>query len=190
MGSNDVPPPDVPSYYLTVMNILFQTCGALWTFSYILVLLESRRSKTYSMPLFALANNFGWEIVYSLYIVQSTLEFIGFSIWMIVDVGLVYYTVKYGKEEWKHAPFIAKHLGRIFFGLLFWCMWGHYAFAKWWMDNNIGMKEGKLYKGGAGPDLTELGYWTAGVAQTYLSVASLVQLLVRQHTRGATWGIW
>ncbi|TVY15620.1 hypothetical protein LARI1_G005457, partial [Lachnellula arida] len=36
--------------------------------------------------------------------------------------------------------------------------------------------------GRAGPDTTELGFWTALLCQLYLSASSLGQLIVRQHS--------
>jgi hypothetical protein len=63
-----------------------------------------------------------------------------------------------------------------------WCVLAEWAFAKWWIDNEIGKKEGKFYGGVVAADSTELGFWSAAAAQTHLSVASLAQLLVRQHT--------
>ena len=54
------------------------------------------------------------------------------------------------------------------------------------MEKGIGKKVGK----GVGADMTELGFWSAGVAQAYLSAASLTQLVLRQHTGGVSWGIW
>ncbi len=103
---------------------------------------------------------------------------------------MVYGLIVYGKAEWNHAPLIKKNLGLIFMGLVIWCCVAHWAFATWWIDNDIGKREGKFYRGVVGPDTTELGFWSAVVSQTYLSVASLGQLLVRQHTGGVSWGIW
>jgi hypothetical protein len=71
-----------------------------------------------------------------------------------------------------------------------WGVLAEWTFAKWWIDNQIGKKEGKFYGGVVAADSTELGFWSAAMAQTYLSVASLAQLLVRQHTGGVSWGIW
>jgi hypothetical protein len=58
------------------------------------------------------------------------------------------------------------------------------------IDNGINSKPGKFYMGVEGPDTTELGFWSALVAQTYLSVASLAQLCIRQHSGGVSWSIW
>lgn len=96
-----------------------------------------------------------------------------FSVWMLLDVSMVYGLLLHGKEEWNHAPLVKKHLGKVFVVMLLWCCAGHGAFAKWWIENNVGKREGKIYRGVVGPDTTELAFWTALVAQTYLSAASL-----------------
>lgn len=67
---------------------------------------------------------------------------------------------------------------------------GHWSFAKWWIDNDMGKREGKYYRGVVGPDTSELGFWSACVCQLYLSAASLAQLLVRQHSGGVNWSMW
>jgi hypothetical protein len=190
MGSNDIPPPHVPPCYLPVGKALLQAGGALWTLCYILLTLSSFRDRSYGMPLFALAYNFAWEFVYGLVVSEALLERAVFTIWLILDLGMVYGLLKYGKEEWNHAPMIKRNLGVIFLGLVVWCGVAHWVFAKWWVDNNVGMREGKHYGGVVGPDITELGFWSAVVSQTYLSVVSLGQLLIRQHTGGVSWGVW
>lgn len=154
------------------------------------MLRESKRSRTYGMPLFALAMNFAWEVVYALYVVESTLEFTVFAIWLVIDCGLVYYMLKFGKQEWDHAPFVKQNLGMILLVMIVYCALGQYAFAKWWLENDIGKREGKFYRGVIGPDSTELGFWSSAMVQAYLSAASLAQLLVRQHSGGVTWGGW
>jgi hypothetical protein len=190
MGSNDIPPPHVPSYVMPTSNAFLQVAGSLWTICYILMLRESRRTRTYGMPLFVLAMNFAWEIIYALYVVEANLEFTVFGVWLLIDCGLVYYMLKYGKHEWDQAPFVANNLGTILAVMILYCALGQYAFAKWWIDNDMGKREGKFYRGVVGPDITELGFWSSALAQAYLGVASLAQLLVRQHSGGVSWGIW
>ncbi|KAH6669556.1 hypothetical protein B0J14DRAFT_546718 [Halenospora varia] len=190
MGSNDLPPPHVPSHYLPVTNTFLQVGGSLWTICYILLTRESFKSRTYGMPLFALAFNFAWELVYAFFVAEAPLERIVFGIWCLLDCGMVYGIFLYGANEWAHAPVIAKNLGKGFGVLVLYCVFGHWAFAKYWIDNEVGKKEGKFYFGKVGPDTTELGFWTAAAAQAYLSAASLVQLSVRRHTGGVSWGIW
>ena len=70
------------------------------------------------------------------------------------------------------------------------CALGHWTFAKWWLDNDMGKREGKFYRGVLGPDTTELGFWSGALCQAYLSAASLVQLLIRGHTGGVSWSVW
>lgn len=190
MGSNNLPPPHVPSHTVPVCGAFLQVGGTLWTICYLLLLRESRRSKSYGMPLFALAQNFAWEIVYALYVTETTLELTVFTIWMLIDCGLVYYMLKYGKNEWAHAPFVQRHLGTIFLVFIVYCAVAQYSFAKWWIDNDMGKREGKYYRGVIGPDTTELGFWSSSLAQAFLSAASLAQLMVRQHTGGVSWGVW
>lgn len=190
MGSNDVPPPHVPSHVVPICSLLLQVGGALWTLCYILMLRQSRRTRTYGMPLFVLAMNFSWEIVYALYVVETGIEFTVFGVWLAIDCGLVYYMLKFGKQEWSHAPFVERNLGTILAVMVVYCSLGHYAFAKWWIDNNVGKREGKFYRGVIGPDTTELGFWSSSLAQAYLGVASLAQLLIRQHSGGVSWGVW
>jgi hypothetical protein len=190
MGSNDIPPPHVPSYFVPVSNALLQISGVLWTLAYVLLTRQSFRDRTYGMPLFALANNFAWEFIYGFFVAEAPLERVVFTSWMLLDMGMFYGLVTYGKEEWNHAPLVKRNLGLIFSVFVVWCSVAHWAFAKWWIDNNIGKREGKIYGGVVGPDTTELGFWSAAIPQVYLSVTSLNQLLIRQHTGGVSWGIW
>lgn len=142
------------------------------------------------MPLFALAFNFAWEIVYAFWVAEAPLERVVFGIWCLLDCGMVWGIVKYGAYEWKHSPLVGRNLGKILVSMVVYCVVAHWAFSKWWIDNDIGQREGKYYFGRVGPDTTELGFWTAAIAQAYLSAASLGQLVIRQHTGGVTWAIW
>jgi hypothetical protein len=157
---------------------------------YLLLMRESLSTHSYGMPFLALAFNLGWEAVYALYVTETNLERAVFTIWLIIDVGLVYGMVKNAKYEWKHAPVVARNIG-VFLALATASMaLGNFAFAKWWLDNSIGKKEGKFYGGVVGPDTTELGFWSAAFGQLLLSAASLAQLVVRQHSGGVSWGVW
>lgn len=190
MGSNDTPPPHVPSYYLPIANLFLQSGGALWTLCYILLTLSSFRDRSYGMPSFALAYNFAWEFVYGFLVAESPLERSIFTLWLILDLGMVYGLLKYGKEEWNHAPLVKRNLAMVWLGMVGWCIVAHWAFASWWINEKLGRREGKFYGGVEGLDTTELGWWTAVGSQVYLSVASLGQLLIRQHTGGVSWGVW
>ncbi|KAH8812525.1 hypothetical protein F5884DRAFT_832161 [Xylogone sp. PMI_703] len=190
MGSNDLPPPHVPSHVVPVATVLLQIGGTLWTVCYILYLREALRSKSYGMPIFALAFNFAWEVVYAIYVSEAIIEKTVFYVWLVIDCGLIYSVMKYAKYEWAHAPVVARHIGLVFSTMAVVSLFAQWTFAKWWIDNNIGQKEGKIFRGVVGPDTSELGYWTAAASQIYLSAASLAQLIIRQHSGGVSYGIW
>ncbi|PVH75259.1 hypothetical protein DL98DRAFT_562445 [Cadophora sp. DSE1049] len=191
MGSNDIPPPHIPSFYLPVSNILLLLGGTLWTLCYLLLTQRSLADKSYGMPLPALTLNIAWELVFSLYVSETGLEKSVFSIWLVIDIGMVYGLLRYGREEWRDRPWVGRWLGSVFLGMVVWCTVGMGAFCWWWVENGVGGKEGKVYRGvNGGADTTELGYWTAVVSQVYLSVASLAQLAIRRHTGGVSYSIW
>lgn len=192
MGSNDIPPAHVPSSYHTVSTMLLGLGALGYTITYTLMTRQSLRDRTYAMPLLSLCFNFAWEIIFSLYVAESLPEKATFVTWMILDIGLVYTTVKYGANEWKHAPIVGRNIGKILaLGVLWWC-WALWAVCVWWVDelDPVKPKAGKMYRGKEGPDTTELGYWTALVAQVVLSVALLAQIVVRGTSGGASYGIW
>jgi hypothetical protein len=190
MGFNDVPPPHVSLWFGPVYNATFQFAGASWTLCYILIALEGFRTKSYGMPLFALANNFAWELVYALFVVDSLREKIAMTIWMLIDIPIIYSTLRYGTNEWVHAPTIKRNLGKILLSLMTMCAGAHWSFASWWIGTGIAMKNGKFYRGVEGPDLTEMSFWAVSFCQVIVSTTSLAQLIVRQHTGGASWAIW
>jgi hypothetical protein len=107
------------------------------------------------MPLFALCFNFAWEVIYALYVVESLLEQVVFTVWLVIDCYMIYGVFLNGHLEWKHAPAIAKRLWLIVPVMTIYCAVGHWAFAKWWIDGKVGKKEGKFYGGVVTADTTE-----------------------------------
>lgn len=190
MGSNDVPPDHIPKHVVPFCALLLQIGGGLWTLAYILYARESFRSHSYGMPLFALANNFGWEVVYALVVAESPLERSVFTLWLLLDGLMVYGMMRCAHHEWRHAPLVARHIAVVFAVMAVVAIAGQWSFAHWWIANEIGKRPGKFYRGVVGPDTTELGFWSALVAQAYLSATSLAQIVTRQHTGGVSWSIW
>src|SRR6478735_4648090 len=110
MGFTDTPPPHVPSWVVPASTALL-TIGALgWDLSYILMVRRSLATKSYSMPLLALAANVSWEMVYALYVAEHPLERLGFTAWLCLDIPVIYTTVKAARHEWEHAPLVARNL--------------------------------------------------------------------------------
>jgi hypothetical protein len=190
MGSNDIPPPHVPASYHRNYIALLGVGGVGYTMAYILMTRQSLRDRTYAMPLFQLAINLGWEIIFGLYVAESLLEKTAFLTWLVLDMGLVYTTVIYGKNEWTHAPVVGRHIGKILGLFTLWWCWAYWAFSKWWIKENINPKLGKIYMGVEGIDTTELGFWASMLAQNGLSCSLLAQLIVRGHSGGTSYTIW
>jgi hypothetical protein len=192
MTRHDVLPPHVSPSLRTYNDIFLGTGGLGYTFCYMLMTSQSLRDRTYSMPIFALSLNFAWELVFALFVAEEAREKAIFSIWLAIDLGLVYALFTYGANEWKHAPVVGRHVGKIFAGMLAWWCVVLYVVSQWWIDpaNPVNPKEGKAYKGIKGIDTDELGYWTALIAQVVLSFMSLAQIVVRQNSGGSSYKIW
>ncbi|PWY93853.1 hypothetical protein BO94DRAFT_572424 [Aspergillus sclerotioniger CBS 115572] len=174
MSANPVEPPDpLNSAWILPVSAVGML---LWCVSYILMIREGIRTKSYSMPLFALANNFAWEIVFTLHFADTPIKNAAFLMWAVIDVGLVWQTLKYGKYEWEHAPLVRDNLGKILFGLTCWCMLGHWLFLDWWFSRF--------------EDPTECKFWDGGLSQLFISVLSVNQLITRGHTGANTIAIW
>ncbi|KAF2023382.1 phospholipase D/nuclease [Setomelanomma holmii] len=192
MTRHNVLPPHVHPSIREVNDVLLGTGGIGYTICYVLMTRQSVRDRTYAMPLFSLAFNFAWEIVFALFVAVEAREVAVFTIWMLIDVGLVYGLVTNGANEWKHAPKVGRNIGKIFTGMLAWWCMVLYAVSIWWLNsqNPVNPKQGKAYKGVEGIDADELGYWTALVAQVVLSGMSLAQIMVRDSSRGSSYAIW
>jgi hypothetical protein len=192
MTRHDVLPAHVDASLRDVNDVLLGIGGVGYTICYVLMARQSIRDRTYAMPLLPLAFNFAWEIVFALSVAEEASEKAIFTIWMLIDVAIVYATVTHGANEWSHAPVVGRNIGKIFAAMLAWWCVVLYAVISWWLnvDNPVNPKVGKTYRGTLGIDTDELGFWTALVAQVVLSVASLAQIVVRGSSRGSSYSIW
>lgn len=189
IGCTDVPPAHVPAHVVPVSNALLQLGGGLWTVYYILTVRASLRDRTYGMPMFALALNITWEVIY-IFVASHPLERAGFALWVLVDLPLIHALLVHGRKyEWAHAPLVQRNLGKIFAAMCVGCALGHAAFIRWWVDAGIGAHRGKTFFS-TGADITELAFWSVGVSQASLSVFSLCQLVVRGHSGAVGFRLW
>ncbi|KAK1470838.1 hypothetical protein CCUS01_00956, partial [Colletotrichum cuscutae] len=192
MGLTDTPPPHVPSWVVPASGALLITGAIFWDMCYVLMSIRSHRTKSYGMPLFALALNLSWELIYAARVAEHPLERLGFLVWLLLDVPLVYTTLKNAKHEWRHAPLVAKNIGAILAIMVALGCAANYAVAEWWLSapgTGHGDKSGKWWAGREGFDCTELAFWTAGLAQFALGTGCLAMLLVRGHSGGASYAI-
>lgn len=167
--------------------------GIGYTICYVLMTKQSIVDRTYAMPLFSLAFNFAWEIVFAIYVSVEISEKVIFTIWGLLDLGMVYAVVLHGRNEWQHAPAVSRHLGKIFTAMLMWWCITLYIFAAWWLDSSEALN--KMHGQAATLGLVdnirvELGFWTALLAQVVLSVMSLAQIMVRETSGGSSYAIW
>ncbi|KAI0883595.1 uncharacterized protein GGS22DRAFT_190254 [Annulohypoxylon maeteangense] len=194
MGSSDIAPSHAPQWLVPLSTVLLGSGVFFWCIAYVLITRRSIQTRSYGMPLLGLAINVSWEIVYGFYVAEMLFEKLGFTLWLILDLGLIYTTVKFAPEEWASTnKFVGRHMASILALMLAIGCWGHYAFVSWWLSRpgiGIGDKSGKWYYGQDGYDTTELAYWSAGVAQLVLSSSSVAMLGIRGHSGGTGYIIW
>ncbi len=193
MGSSDVAPAHCPEWLVPVSTATLGIGVVLWQATYVLMAVRSFRTRSYGMPILALTLNISWEVVYFAYVSDMLFEKLGFAFWLILDIPLLYTSVKYGRREWEHAPLIARHLPIILAAMTIVGLVGNYAFAVWWLavpSRGTGIKTGKFYYGVEGYDCTELAFWSAAVLQLPASAGCLAMLLIREHSGGASYAIW
>lgn len=193
MGFTDVPPAGTPSWVIPASTACLAVGFAFWSVSYLLTTLRSLRTQSYGMPLFALAVNVSWEAVFALYLPDTALETSIFGLVLLLDAGLVYTTLAYGRREWAHAPWVAERIGPLLGAMTAAGLLGNWAFVQWWLSvpgRGTGDKTGKFWRGQEGFDVTELAWWSGLVLQVVNSTSSLAMLVVRQHSGGVGFSIW
>jgi len=160
-----------PEVYLWMQMVLFLVCGALWTIAYVLYIRKSFRDKSYGMPLLPLCLNVSWEF---LYIINppTILDRVAFTIPFILDLFIVYATIKFWPREWGNSPLIAKNLITIITLSIAMSLVGMWAFKIQFQD------------------ITDVAFWSGFLVQVSNSLMSIMQLLSRGSTRGHSWGIW
>lgn len=193
MGSTDIAPPHVPSWVVPASTVLLLTGVVFWDLYYILVTRRSLQTKSYGLPVMVLALNVAWEIIYAFYVSEVMLEFVGFAVWLLLDIGPIYTTIRFAPNEWTASPWIGRRMAWIFTGLVAVGLVGQWSFASWWLSRpgiGHGDKAGKWYYGVEGYDTTEISFWSAGVNGLLGSVGSLVMLAVRGHSGGTDYRSW
>lgn len=164
-----------PFWHAKLVPDLFTTLsGILWSVSYVLMTIRSFKDKSYSMPIYCLCLNISWEAVYGFVYGPGLVNQIVFAQWMIIDVFLLYATIKFGKYEWRHQPLIAKNLTWIILAGCLTCLWLHLAVAVTFIPH-VGRR---------------VVFFTAWPMQVVINVGSIAQILARGHRAGHSWGIW
>ncbi len=81
------------------MITLMTAGGLFWTLTYILIIRNGFKDKTYSMPLFVLCTNISWEFIFSVIQPNPVPQiYINYS-WLLLDVFILVQFLKFGKHE-------------------------------------------------------------------------------------------
>ena len=101
----------------------------------------------------------------------SAAQTVAFVPWLVIDIGIVYTTWQFGRDQWKHAPLVANNMGWILTSgtvsmiVLFWTF-----------IQTVGLDAASFY----------IGYGD----QLLISLTSVAQLMSRDNTSGHSLGIW
>jgi paspaline synthase len=155
---------------LTVTSVGMCLC---WLASYAGMIRKSFQDRSYCMPLMPLCCNLACEFVFSVIYPPTEdpiLQYVCAS-WLAGSVMMVFTTIKFMPNEWKHAPLIQQNILWIFAITILGWMTVHLALVAQF-----------------GPD--DGFAWGAGFCQLLLDAASLCQVIVRGSIRGASFFIW
>lgn len=158
----------------TIPNLFSALSGIFWSISYILMARKSFRDRSYSMPIYCLCINISWETIFGFVYGPDLLNAIVFGQWMIVDIFLVYTTIKYGAYEWQKQPLIARNLAWIISVGVICGLVLNLAIAYTFIPT-IGR---------------QVVFFTAWPLQLVINIGYIAQLLSRGSTRGQSWAIW
>jgi hypothetical protein len=156
--------------------------GLAWTVVYIFLIKTSIKDKSYGMPLFALALNIAWELLYTILGFQhreTSLQTWVNLVWSLFDIAIVVCYFKYGKEEFKKYANVKYFIP---WSILVFLMAGiiQYGFLKEFGVTNS--KNFDLFKAFIEPDL---GAWySAFIQNLMMSVLFIQMLLQRKNTKG------
>ncbi len=75
--------------------------GILWSLTYILIIRQGFRDRTYAMPMAALCANISWEAIFSFLHPHSPPQIYINYVWFSLDVLIVYQFLKFGRPEFQ-----------------------------------------------------------------------------------------
>ena len=88
----------------TLVTVLTLVSGISWSIVYIDMIYRGFRDRTYGMPLFALAFNIAWELMFAFLAgVEFGLQRVVNTVWFLLDAVIVYLYFRYGRREFPGA---------------------------------------------------------------------------------------
>ncbi|MCA8993925.1 MAG: hypothetical protein KDA88_18205 [Planctomycetaceae bacterium] len=83
-----------------MFNTLMVMSGLFWTATYLLIIRQGFRDRTYGMPLAALAANLSWEFVFSAVHPHGFPQIAVNWVWLLFDLVIAWQVLKYGPGQW------------------------------------------------------------------------------------------
>ncbi|MEZ5941491.1 MAG: hypothetical protein R3C18_08880 [Planctomycetaceae bacterium] len=83
-----------------MFNTLMVMSGLFWTATYLLIIRQGFRDRTYGMPLAALAANLSWEFVFSAVHPHGSPQIVVNWVWLLFDLVIAWQVLKYGPKQW------------------------------------------------------------------------------------------
>ena len=189
----DTPPSGTPEWVMPVFAGSSCVGVGLWLIAYVLMARRALATNSTPVPLLVLGLNLAWEFVFAFYVADGPLDRVGFALWFIIDIPLVWSTLRTIPKSFESQPLVrqwAKTLLAVSF-LAGVAAFGWYA--RWWLGSpgiGYGDKTGKRWHGIDERDTTELCFWTAAVIQLLGSIGSVAMLMQRGHSGGTSYTIW
>lgn len=167
---------DTPPYWHAkiVPDIFTAVSGILWSISYILMTIKGYQDKSYAMPIYCLCLNITWEFVFGFIYGPGLVNQIVFAQFMVVDIFLFHSILKFGPNEWRHHPLVARNLSWIIAVGCAVCLWLHLAVARTFVPV-VGR---------------QVVFYTAWPMQLVIGIGCVAQVLARGHDAGQSMAIW
>lgn len=90
-----------PFIAAVMFNTFMVASGLCWTLTYILIIRQGFRERTYGMPLAALAANLSWEFIFTLVHPHGFPQVAVNAIWLGFDLVIVWQLLQFGPAEWR-----------------------------------------------------------------------------------------
>lgn len=85
----------------TIKLVLTIISGVCWTIVYLDGIRIGFRDKSYAIPFYALALNFAWELLYTIFGFRTngvTVQNVFNAVWLTFDIGILYTYFKFGRK--------------------------------------------------------------------------------------------
>lgn len=81
----------------------FLATGLCWTVTYVLVIRRGFLDRTFGIPIVALCANVSWEFIFSVIRPQEGFQTIGYGLWLVFDLVILYTVLRFGPREFDYV---------------------------------------------------------------------------------------